>query len=92
MATHKKYNGRFKGNSQIALLGLFLALPCLSGCEVSGIPNLIVPEDTGSKTDGDALSIILITPVNGVLEVDLNTPGSQEFTALGIYKDNHKGW
>jgi len=55
-------------------------------------------DDHDGSVDGDGtvlsdatlphtLSAILVTPTNTILEVDLDTPTSQDFTAAGVYLD-----
>lgn len=72
-----------------------LAIVVLS-CAVFGAcgPRALTP-DASSGDGGEpvidaphALSAIEITPVNSIIELDLNTPATQAFTALGRYQDS----
>jgi hypothetical protein len=78
--------------SKYLWLGLSLAAFACSGSD--GSSNFGDDDDgqggTGTGSGGNlphTLESILITPLNTVIELDVNTPGTQAFTASALYAD-----
>lgn len=62
------------------------------GCGPSGDGDDDATVDTDGTSNSDAtlphtLSAVLVAPTNTLLEVDLDTPATQAFTAMGTYLD-----
>lgn len=67
----------------------FLALTCalFAACGPKVSTSGDAGDDDGSIGAPHVLTAIEITPTNPIVELDLNMPGSQGFTALGRYQD-----
>src|SRR5690349_10426293 len=67
-----------------------IALCVLAGCG----PRVSANKDAGEDPTGDGppvgthtLTGLEVTPTNPIIELDLNTPGTQAFMVRGIYAD-----
>lgn len=66
---------------------------CILMCALVGScgPTTAKNDPDGGGGDGPkgphTLSSIVVTPTNPILELDLNTPGSQAFVATGVFQD-----
>lgn len=51
--------------------------------------DTIDPDGTADGTTGDAgvLQLLRLSPRNAVLEIDLNSPGSLDYTVIGVFED-----
>ena len=72
---------------RISFLAIAVALVACGPTNSSGDPDAPTGAADGS-TLPHTLTGILVTPLNPIVELDLNTAGAQAFTATGQYLDN----
>jgi hypothetical protein len=71
---------------KLALIALsLLAASC--GPRVAADPDGGGGDDDGGQTGPHTLTGIEVTPTDSLVELDLNTPGSQAFTVRGLFTD-----
>ena len=72
---------------------MFVRVALVASLLIACGPHKVSNTDAGGGSDGPTtaphtLIAIEIDPTNPIVQLDLNTPGSQPFTAHGIYADN----
>ena len=78
--------------ASIIARAVFVAIAGLAACGPSKSGNGNSDGGTGSGNDGGnggphVLNALVVNPTNPIVQLDLNTPGTQAFTVQGLYED-----